>query len=520
MNYRPSHHLPSILVTGASGFIGRHFLEAAKDRFKIYGLSRAVSDRSLIPKHPNIEWIDTDIGNFFYLHSALSELRVRGGVDYVLHLASFYDFNYDDNPEYIRTNLVGTRNILEESRRLNIKRFIFASSLAACDFTKGQVINERSPTDAIFSYAKTKHEGEELVKAHSNEFPGANCRFAAAFSDWCEYGPLYVFLNTWLSKNWKSRILGGKGKSAITYIHINCLVNFLLRIIEKSQNIPRVDTYIASPNDPVSHEELFKLATRFYFGKTINPIYMPKPLAAMGVYGMDILGKITGKKPFERPWMMRYVDKQLCVDSSQTRNMLDWQPTERYTISRRLLFVIERMKSYPYEWHKRNSRMLKTGPVRSNFLLYEALDMVRENVIDRLMDYLLSEENKDRFLNYRLLDHSTLRKDLTAIYQFLSVSVRGHDRMSMLAYARQLAFVRSRQGFPFEEVSDALSAFGKVVQEELRTVPMLEGMEQFIYDEVSLTFQLMVDELEGGYEDAERELSLGTISSLSHRDYD
>jgi len=164
--------------------------------------------------------------------------------------------------------------------------------------------------------------------------------------------------------------------------------------------------------------------------------------------------------------------------------------------------------------------MLKTGPVRSNFLLYEALDMVRENVIDRLMDYLLSEENKDRFLNYRLLDHSTLRKDLTAIYQFLSVSVRGHDRMSMLAYARQLAFVRSRQGFPFEEVSDALSAFGKVVQEELRTVPMLEGMEQFIYDEVSLTFQLMVDELEGGYEDAERELSLGTISSLSHRDYD
>jgi len=515
MNYRPSYHLPSILVTGASGFIGRHFLEAAKNRFKIYALSRAISDRSMIPKHPNIEWIDADIGNFFYLHSALSELRVRGGVDYVLHLASFYDFNYDNNPEYIRTNLVGTRNILEESKRLNIKRFLFASSLAACDFTKGHVINEQSPANADFTYAKTKFEGEELVKAHSNDFPSANCRFAAVFSDWCEYGPLYVFLSTWLSRGWKSRILGGKGTSAITYLHANCLVRFLLRLIETSQNLPTVGTYIASPNEPVSHLELFNLATRFYFGETVNPVFMPKPIASLGVHGMVILGRMTGKKPFERPWMMRYVDKRLRVDSAQTRNILDWQPIDRYLISRRLLFVIERMKSYPYEWHKRNSRMLKTVQVQSNFVLYEALDMVRENVIERLMEMLLSEENKEQFLNYRLLDHTTLRKDLTAIYQFLSVSVRGHDRMSMLAYARQLAFVRSRQGFPFEEVRDALSAFGKVVQEELQTVPMLEGMEQFIYDEVMLTFQLMVDELEGGYEDAESELSLG----VSPREY-
>lgn len=198
MTFKAGHHLPSILVTGASGFIGRNFLDAAKNHFKIYGLSRSVTDRSDIPKHPNIEWIDVDIGNFFYLHSALSELRLRGGVDYLIHLASFYDFNYDDNPEYIRTNLVGTKNVLEEARRLNVKRFIFASSLAACDFSKRSVIDENSPADADFWYARTKREGEEMLKSYSHEVPGAIARFAAAFSDWCEYGPLYVFLNTWL----------------------------------------------------------------------------------------------------------------------------------------------------------------------------------------------------------------------------------------------------------------------------------------------------------------------------------
>lgn len=518
MNFRTGSHLPSILVTGASGFIGRHFLDAAKNHFKIYGLSRAISDRSAIPKHPNIEWIDADIGNFFYLHSALSDLRLRGGVDYVLHLASFYDFNYDDNPEYIRTNLVGTRNMLEESRRLGVKRFIFASSLAACDFTKRKIINEESPADADFWYARTKREGEEMVKSYSGQFSGSIVRFAAAFSDWCEYGPLYMFLNTWLSDNWKSRILGGKGQSSITYLHTHCVARFLMRIITMSQHLPRTGTYIASPNDPVSHRELFEQATRFYFGKTKKPFLMPKPVASLGVHGMDMLGKITGKKPFERPWMMRYVDKQLRVDSSQTRNILDWEPVERFKISRRLLFMIEHMKSYPYEWHKRNARMLKMLPIRSNFLIYEALDMVRQDVINKIMEYLLAPENKERFMNYRLLDHSTLRKDLTAIYQFLCASIRGHDRMSMLAYARQLAFVRTRQGFPFEEVRDAISSFGRIIHEELRKVPLLEGMEQFIYDEVSLTFQLMVDELEGGYEDAEKEIETGYSAASQPRE--
>ncbi len=517
MNFKAGSHLPSILVTGASGFIGRNFLEAAKNHFKIYGLSRSISDRSSISKHPNIEWIDADIGNFFYLHSALSDLRLRGGVDYVLHLASFYDFTYDDNPEYIRTNLVGTKNVLEEARRLNVKRFIFASSLAACDFTRGHVINEESPADADFWYARTKRKGEEMVKSFSNEFPCSITRFAAVFSDWCEYGPLYMFLNTWLTNNWKSRILGGKGQSAITYLHANCLVRFLMRIITLSQHLPRIGTYIASPNNPVSHHELFELATRFYFGKSTKPILMPKPVALLGVHGMGLLGKLSGKNPFERPWMMRYVDKQLRVDSSQSRNILDWEPVERYIISRRLLFMIEHMKSYPYEWHKRNARMLKMIPVRSNFLIYEALDMVREDVIDKVMEYLLAENNKERFMNYRLLDHSTLRKDLTAIYQFLSASIRGHERMSMLAYARQLAFVRTRQGFPFEEVRDAITTFGRIIHEELMNVPLLESLDQFVYDEVSLTFQLMVDELEGGYNDAEKEIETGYPATYTSR---
>ena len=77
----------------------------------------------------------------------------------------------------------------------------------------GEVIDEHTPVDADFPYAVTKKKAEELVKSHSQYFPCSIVRFAAVYSDWCEYGPLYMFLQTWFSKGmeqydirWKRRI--------------------------------------------------------------------------------------------------------------------------------------------------------------------------------------------------------------------------------------------------------------------------------------------------------------------------
>ena len=154
-------------------------------------------------------------------------LLKRGGVDYAIHLAAFYDFSYENNHEYLRTNVGSTENILKLSQQLNVKRFIFASSLAACKFSKNsRNINELSPLDSDYEYAWSKKKGEELVKSYSQYYPCSVIRLAAVFSDWCEYGVLYKFLQSWLSHKYYSRIIGGKGKSAVPYIHVHDL--FLL----------------------------------------------------------------------------------------------------------------------------------------------------------------------------------------------------------------------------------------------------------------------------------------------------
>ncbi|MCK4830425.1 NAD-dependent epimerase/dehydratase family protein, partial [bacterium] len=133
--------LPAIIVTGASGFIGRHFLDTAKERYYIHAMARRSRTEAGVPYHPNIQWIQCDIATWSSVKDVMHHIIEQGGADFILHLAAFYDFNYTDSPEYQRTNVNGTKNILELAKGIGIKRFIFASSLAASNFPPQDVRN-------------------------------------------------------------------------------------------------------------------------------------------------------------------------------------------------------------------------------------------------------------------------------------------------------------------------------------------------------------------------------------------
>lgn len=495
--------LPKILVTGASGFIGHHFLDKVKDDFFVYGLSRRLPTNTPLLDHPNIKWITADIADAQSLKKGMNLIKQNGGVDYVLHLAGFYDFNYDENPEYERTNVQGTKNILEALKPLEIKRFIFASSVAACNFPKnGERVSESTSPEADFAYARSKRAGERMTIEYARFFNTIVVRFAAVFSDWCEYGPLYVFLKTWLSHSWKARVLGGKGKSAITYIHIECLIALILKIIEQDKQIRMFDLFIASHETPVTHEELFKLSTKYFYGKERKPFFMPKSIAYPGVVVMDFLGKLIGKRPFERPWMMQYVDKQLYVDAGYTREKLGWKPIDRYRIQRRLLYMLEHMKSYPYEWQKRNMKMSKRFKLSPNYRIYEQLEILKEKIVNEIVETLLDEKNEELYRSYHKIDAKQLRKDTVTVIQFLSLAVRTKDRIPALVYAKQIANVRAKQKFKVQDIINAQQAISEIVKKYLLQQKNLKGMESEVYDEITFTFQLVADEIEGAFESA------------------
>jgi len=196
-----------MVITGASGFIGRALLEHVKDSFTVIAIARRSAREANIPEHPNVHWLQWDIAYGAQLPEIIRKIQLQGGADFIVHLAAFYDFDYTDNIAYRHTNIEGTKNIVVLARQLKVKRFLFASSLAACRFPDdGGRVTEKSPADAAFAYAKTKRYGEELLKTCTKDFSVSVIRFAAVFSDWCEYPPLYKFLSTWLARNYDSRI--------------------------------------------------------------------------------------------------------------------------------------------------------------------------------------------------------------------------------------------------------------------------------------------------------------------------
>ncbi|MCP4672756.1 MAG: NAD(P)-dependent oxidoreductase [Desulfobacula sp.] len=504
---RPSD-LPIIIVTGASGFIGRHFLESFHNDFYLYALARRSQKSVGIAMHENIIWVRVDIGEETSVKNTFNRIAKNGGADYILHLAGFYDFDGRDNPEYERTNVNGTRYILESALKLNIKRFIFSSSLTITQFEKsGLIINEKSPADAKFEYAVSKIKGEKLVRQYSDKFPVAIVRLAAIYSDWCEYGPLYKFLSTWLTKRWNSNILAGRGESAVPYLHVKNLNTLFDKIIKKTDILPRYDILIASPDGCTSHKQLYKMAIRYNFGFPKKPLFISKWFAYFGVSLLNFFGGIVGRPPFEKPWMIHYVDLKLNVDASYTRSKLGWQPVARFNISQRLLFLIEHMKSNPFKWHHKNIEAIeKQRKTHRNFKIYEVMQSFQDQIIEGIMLEMYSKKYSDRFLPYKKLKQPLYRERILFVYSMFKTAVRTGDRMHVISYARNLAMERFKEGFAVRDITDAVGFTADFIVKtllelpELVEQPELKDMEQMIYDEITLTAQLIVDELEDSFD--------------------
>jgi len=497
-----SNHLPSLIVTGASGIVGHSFLQVARDRFRIYAIARRAQIEAGVPNHPNIEWIQVDIGNRIALERVTAQIKRQGGADYLLHLAAYYDFENKDHPEFQHTNINGTRNVLEQAEALAIRRFVFASSVAACRFPRaGQALTEDSPPDADFPYARSKRLGEKMVRAKSRNFPCSVVRLAAVVGDWCEYAPLYMFLSTWLSTRWNARVIGGKGLSAVPYIHTRDLNRLFLRIFERNEALPSFGIYQASPSGATSQLELFELATRFHFGDSSAPIFMPKPLAWVGLIARDLVTRILGNRAFERLWMLGYLDRQLTIDASRTYRELDWAPRPRFHILRRLLFLIERMKSEPYEWLARNERAMRRPPDRPALVIHDAMVEAREAIVDGIVAFLQSPVRQDRFPNYAQMPYDDLRWYSGIAYDLLAAAVRTGDRGLLLAYIHDLARKRFEGGFAPAEICDALLAINEVAVEQLLYKPEVARFPQQVRDSITLSVALAIDGVQDAYED-------------------
>jgi dihydroflavonol-4-reductase len=151
----------TILVTGASGFLGSAIANALRTRgHDIRVLARRSSPRTNL--NPADTLCEGDLRDRASLATALK------GARFLFHAAADYRLWARDPEEIHRNNLEGTRLIMEEALSVGVERIVYTSSVATLKLIEGGFATEDRPLaegEGIGAYKRSKVAAERLVEA-------------------------------------------------------------------------------------------------------------------------------------------------------------------------------------------------------------------------------------------------------------------------------------------------------------------------------------------------------------------
>ena len=160
-----------ILVTGCAGFIGSHLCESLLKRGdKVLGIDnlndyyeveKKRGNLHILNRYDNFNFIKDDITTTTIINDFTPEL--------ICHLASMAGVRYSiENPkEYVKNNIEGFVNILEQARQVGVKSVIYASSSSVYGLNKKVPFSESDPIKMCNSpYACSKYSMEVFGKMY------------------------------------------------------------------------------------------------------------------------------------------------------------------------------------------------------------------------------------------------------------------------------------------------------------------------------------------------------------------
>ena len=140
----------TVLVTGASGFLGRHLVDGLLRReYVVRTLSR--SHGSGLP--PQVEHFQGDIKDVTLLEASMA------GVETVYHAAAMVPGSGSDTQIW-ETNVTGTRSVAQTCLRAGVRRLVLVSSVAVYKAPLPDLVSDSAPVGGGTIYSRSKAMAE------------------------------------------------------------------------------------------------------------------------------------------------------------------------------------------------------------------------------------------------------------------------------------------------------------------------------------------------------------------------
>ncbi len=257
-----------VLLTGATGYVGSHLLDALRERgHTVRALIRGGSAPTLAARE-GVEVASGDVTDAGSFGDAFE------GVDAVVHLVGIIDEKPSKGVTFERIHVDGTRNVAHAARAAGVERFVHMSA------------NGARP-DGRSDYQTTKWRAEEVVRGIGFEHL-VIFRPSTLFGDPGEAHPEFA-KRLWetLVKPFPVLPVFGDGQYELQPVHVRACAEAMAEAVTRAAS--NGEAYCVAGHERIPYTEVLKRIAR---GGGIEPkptVPVPIPVARLGV---NALGKV------------------------------------------------------------------------------------------------------------------------------------------------------------------------------------------------------------------------------------
>lgn len=322
-----------VLVTGGTGFVGKHLVHAL--------LKNNNTVRLLVRKSSNIKEFEGSGVEFSYgdISNKDSLTEALQNIDIVYHLAGQVGQWGLPDEQFYAINVQGTQNLLEAGLATGIKQFIYCSTPGVQG--KGHLqAKESEPYNPPYIYEKTKCEAEKLSLKF---FEDHKLPVTVIRPDFV-YGPDDLRrISLFRSIKNKKFFIVGNGKAVLHPTYIDDVVQGF----ELVRNNPTAfgEIYNIAGPQPISVDEF---VTSICKSLNVPPpaFKIPKFIGVIAAFVFETLSNVTGKAPFISRSKIEFLTVDHGTDISKARQELGYQP--QYPFQKGIQLTIDWYKKHQH----------------------------------------------------------------------------------------------------------------------------------------------------------------------------